>query len=369
MHISLKRNPLLKSLFHQQSLIERRSSIPILSYVLLEAKENGDLFLTGTDLEISLREALAATVHKVGQLAVPAHIFHDIVRKLPENHDLDIRASDENTLIIVSNCIEFTLPTLSANDFPKIQSQELPFDFKIRASTLKRLIDDTKFSMSTEEARYSLNGIYFHHHQNQWRAVATDAYRLALSWMSLPENEPFNAPPVIVGRKTIQEMSKLLDECDAEVSFALSSHQLVLKFSDCVFSSRLIEGQFPDYWQAIPQGHPHCIKCSVKELAQAVARVGMVSSEKHKFVKFSFQPNELILSAYSQQYGSAVEKISIDYGGQTFSLGFNPKYFLDICDHMKGENMSLMLKDGVSPVQFQDFSDENVLYILMPIRA
>lgn len=369
MQISIERGALLKALSHQQSLIERRGSIPVLSHVLLETKPTC-LSLTGTDLEISLVEWVPARVQQEGAFTVPVHIFHDIVKKLPESNPIAMTLTPESHVQISSGAVEFKIPTLPAEDFPKIHPRDLPVCLQIPASHLKQLIEDTRFAMSTEEARYSLNGIYFHNHENQWRAVATDAHRLALSWLPIPLEALHQLPNVIVGRKTIQEISKLLDECTQVVSLSLSAHQLVLTFEGCTFSSRLLEGQFPDYWQAIPKNnHSYVITMDVEALEQAVARVGMVSADKQRVIKLSVAPKELTLSAYSQQYGSAMEKLLISYEGDPFFLGFNPRYFLDICQHIKGSKIRMIFKDGLSPALFEDPEDKKVSFVLMPVRV
>lgn len=364
--VSVEREALLKALSHQQSLIEKRTSVPILSHVHLEAKP-GALSLTGTDLEISLVETIPADTHTEGKTTVSVHTLRDIVRKLPDKAPINLTVNPEgHGLTLRSVLSEFVLPTLPASDFPPVHPQELPHRFTLSSHVFRSLIEDTRFAMSTEEARYFLNGIYFHREQDQWRAVATDAHRLALSWASLPLNS--DLPGVIIGKKTIQELSKLLEESPEEVTLSLSNNQLLLSFDNVLFSSRLVEGQFPDYWEAIPKNHPHQVVLDVRAFAQAIDRVGMVSSENHRLIKLAFQPGQLLLSANSQQYGSGFEQMTIDYGGQDIALGFNPRYVLDICNHIKGEKVILFLKDNASPTLFLDPENQVVTYVLMPMR-
>jgi DNA polymerase-3 subunit beta len=366
LHVLVEKSRFLRILGHQQSVIERRGSAPILTHVLLEAK--GDtLSSTGTDLEMSLVEIIPAIVQNEGAITVPVHLLYDIVRKLPEGQVV-LNTLPDGVIRVASGTIEFNVPTLSAEDFPQIHPKTLPFCLKIPASAFKQIIDDTRFSMSTEEARYSLNGIYFHPHGDQWRAVATDAHRLALSWLPFPATELENAPSVIVGRKTIQELCKLLGESNAPIDLFFSAQQMMVSFPGGHFSSRLLEGQFPDYWQAIPEGHPHQIQMDVKMFEQAISRVGMVSSERQRVIKMVFHNDTLTLSANSQQYGSAVETLSVDYSGEEFILGLNPKFLVDICQHIKGENVVMMFKDSLSPALFQDPQDAKVTYVLMPTR-
>lgn len=365
--VLVEKNALLKVLAHQQSLIERRGSAPILTHVLLEAL--GDrLSLTGTDLEMSLVEMIPAQVYAPGGITVPVHLFYDIVRKLPEGQ-VALHTLPEGLLHVSSGTIEFHVPTLPSQDFPQIHPKNLPFFLQISASDLKQLIEDTRFSMSTEEARYALNGIYFHPYGNQWRAVATDAHRLALSHVDFEEGVLVGAPSVILGRKTLQELCKLLGESQNTMDLFLSPQQMMMSFPGGYFSSRLLEGQFPDYWQAIPQGHPHHMTIEVKTLEQSLRRVGMVSSDRHRVVKMVFENHKLTLSAHSQQYGSAMETLEVPCAHGDFVVGLNPKYLVDICQHIKGDSITMMFKDGRSPALFKDPEDDKVTYVLMPTRV
>ncbi len=366
MHVCVEKSRFLKVLGHQQSVIERRGSTPILTHVLLEAVGDS-MSLMGTDLEMSLVEVIPATVHQSGVTTVPVHLLHDIVRKLPEGQ-IVLNTLPDGIIRVASGTIEFNVPTLSAVDFPQIHPKILPFSLKILASHFKKIIDDTRFAMSTEEARYSLNGIYFHPCGDTWRAVATDAHRLALSWLPVPAVNLMDAPHVIVGRKAISELCKLLTESAAEIEVSFSNQQMMVSFARGHFSSRLLEGQFPDYQQAIPEGHPHRIEMNVKGLEHAMARVGMVSSERQRVIKLVFSDNTLTLSAHSPQYGSAQETLSVAYSGAELILGLNPKYVLDICQHIKGETIVMLFKDGLSPALFQDPSDPTLNYVLMPTR-
>jgi DNA polymerase-3 subunit beta len=316
---------------------------------------------------MSLVEMMPVQIRTTGSVTVPVHLFYDIVRKLPDG-PLTLVTLPDSLIRVSSGTIEFNIPTLRAEDFPKIHPKSLPFCLKISASDFKKIIEDTRFSMSTEEARYSLNGIYFHGHGGQWRAVATDAHRLALSWLPLDEQTLEKAPSVIIGRKTIQELCKLLGESNATIELFLSSQQLMMSFPGGYFSSRLLEGQFPDYWQAIPEGHPHRIQMDVKTLENAIGRVGMVSSDRQRVIKMVFKNHTLTLSAHSQQYGSAVETLSVEYSGEEFILGLNPKFLVDVCQHIKGDHICMMFKDSLSPALFQDPLDEHVTYVLMPTR-
>ena len=366
LHVVADKGLLIKALAHQQTVIERRGGTPILTHVLLRTGAD-QLEFVGTDLEMSLVEHIPVVVHEEGALTAPAHLLYDIVRKLPDG-PIDLLFQNDS-LQVSCGAIRFQVPTLLAKDFPQIHPDSLPFALEVSASCLKKIIEDTKFSMSTEEARYSLNGIYLHPHGDQWRAVATDAHRLALSSLAMDALALESAPCVIVGRKTIQEISKILGESTHTVQLSLSPQQLLLSFPGGHFSSRLLEGQFPDYWQAIPSDNPHSIHLDVQRLENAISRVSMVNSDRQRVIQLSFQPESVTLSAHSQQYGSATETLAIDYVGTSLLVGLNPKFLLDICHHIKGSQVTMLFKDSLSPVLFQDPADPAVSFVLMPTRV
>lgn len=373
LHAVIDKAHFLKALAHQNALIERRSSIPILTHVMLAA-ENGCMTLTGTDMEKTLVIRVSAVVHEPGCTTVPAHLFYDIMRKMPEGQPVTLRmtpAASEHAsrLVISAGAVTFDLVTLAPDGFPKMHPQELPFALMMPASVLKRLIDDTAFCMSTDEMRVALGGIHWHAHEQQLRAVATDTHRLALSWGVFDEGDLAQFPPVIVGHKAIQVIKKLLDEHESQhVTLSLSTQQMMLTFDHTTFSSRLLEGSFPAYHNAIPKPEltVHTVDLNVKALAHAVSRVGMVHFDKQNVMKLQFSGGNLELSASSDQYGSAIERLPVTYDG-VFSIGFLPKYLLDLCAHAKGETLRMHVQNDTLPVLFQDLADSQVAFVMMPV--
>jgi len=367
-HISVERKGLLKALTRQQSLVERRTSLPILSHILLEAKE-GILFIKGTDMEMSLLEKLSSTVYEGGAVTVPAHMLYDIIKNFPETQDIHFQSISANRLLVSGASIEFKIPTLDAKDFPHvIPDQDFSFHMKVRATVLKAMIDDTRFSMSSEEARYSLNGIYFHVKGHRWCAVSTDAQRLALSVVDMDPVQIAKAPGMIIGRKAVQEIAKILDDTKDDISLDLSESSMLLSFDSGTFTSRLLEGQFPDYWQAIPKDHPREVCIDIKPFQEAVRRVGMVSADKHGSIKMAFEKGKLTFSAQSQQ-GSAVEVLDVEYGGDPIFIGLNPRYLHEVCQHISGEKIRILFKDIQSPVLFHDSANANVTFVIMPMHV
>lgn len=398
MHLLIHKASLLKALFHQHSLVERRGPSPILSHIKLETRGDNQVVITGTDLESTLREDVEAEIIQGGSITVSAHMLYDVVRKMPDGlitlnhgenpgsfHNENSQKIKENlppfgSEEVVGNAlgaplkisgpdIDFSLPTLPSSEFPVIQSSGTYEKLILPVKVLSYLIGHTRFAMSSEETRYALNGIYFHGHENHWRAVATDARLLALSWISLedyPELKKLHG--FIVGRKAIGEINKLLENQEGDVALDISKNHLICTLGSCSFSSRLIDGQFPDYTVAVPQNNPHSISLPVKPLEEAITRVSMVSFDKQRLVRFSLSNNTLVLSACSPQYGSAVEKINLSCDNISINLGFNPKHLLDICNHIAGETLVMDIKNNSSPVLFRDPKEENLRFILMPLR-
>lgn len=407
MHLLINKASLLKALSHQQSLIERRGPSPILSHVKLDAQGH-ELIFTGTDLESTLKEQVEADILEEGSLTVSAHMFYDIVRKMPDGlitlsygegksdfmgqkdqkskeqfhgagamtmGPLGEESSSSSSLStfplkISGPDIDFSLPTLPSADFPALHHGGDYKEFSLPIPIMKRLLEDTKFAMSSEETRYALNGIYFHGYEDQWRAVATDARLLALSWIPLDTQEVLsNLSGFIVGRKAIGEINKILDGQEGDLHLEISKNYLRCTLHHVSFSSRLIDGQFPDYNVALPDNNPYKMTLKVKAFEEAITRVSMVSFDKQRLVRLSLGDNTLILSACSPQYGSALEKITVEYQDGALNLGFNPKHLLDICSHMTGETLVLEMKNSTSPVLFRDPSNPYLRFVLMPLRT
>ena len=273
MKLTIERAALLRALGHVQSVVERRNTIPILSNVLLKA-ESAKLALSATDMDIEMVSSLAAQVGKPGATTVPAHTLYDIVRKLPDGTQIELEATGEKGLMTLrSGRSTFTLSCLPPEDYPLMAGGELAHNFLLSAADLKRLIDRTRFAISTEETRYYLNGIYLHAAKsdkvNMLRAVATDGHRLARMEIPLPEGAS-GMPGVIVPRKTVTELRKLLDELDQDVSVALSDTKIRFTFAETVLTSKLIDGTFPDYDRVIPSGNDRILEVDL----QAIRRGG-----------------------------------------------------------------------------------------------
>jgi DNA polymerase III subunit beta len=372
MRLTIERAALLRALGHVQSVVERRNTIPILSNVLLRA-ESGKLALSATDMDLEMVASVAAQGGKAGATTVPAHTLYDIIRKLREGAQIELEAAGEKGLMTLrSGRSTFTLACLPPEDYPLMAGGDLAHNFLLSAADLKRLIDRTRFAISTEETRYYLNGIYLHAASSDkvamLRAVATDGHRLARMEIPLPEGAA-GMPGVIVPRKTVTELRKLLEEMDQDVSVALSDTKIRFSFANTVLTSKLIDGTFPDYDRVIPSGNDRILEVNCKEFAEAVDRVSTISTEKSRAVKLAIERGNLTLSATSPENGTATEEIEVRYNAQPLEIGFNSRYLLDITEQIEGEGARFAMADAASPTVVRDSTDASALYVLMPMRV
>ena len=372
MKVTVERAELLKSLGHVHRVVERRNTIPILANVLIRA-DNAKLSLKATDLDLEVTETIAGEVSPSGATTVPAHMFYEIVRKLPEGSQIVLDASgDRAVLTIRAGRSRFTLQTLPESDFPDLAAGDMTHKFTLAAGDLKRLIDKTQFAISTEETRYYLNGIYLHAAGTAkaatLRAVATDGHRLAQVDLPLPAGAE-GMPGVIVPRKTVGEVQRLIEDPEAEIAIELSQGKIRFAIGEVVLTSKLIDGTFPDYARVIPVGNDKELRVDKAAFEAAVDRVSTVSSERGRAVKLSLSAGKLMLSVNNPDSGSANEELEVEYEADPIDIGFNSRYLLDIAAQVDGEVAVLKLADPGSPTLIQDKDVQSALYVLMPMRV
>jgi DNA polymerase-3 subunit beta len=372
MKLAFERAALLKSLAHVQSVVERRTTIPILSNVKLETADDG-IRLTATDMDLSVVETTAAEVLEPGATTAAAHTLYDVVRKLPEGSRIHLEKSEDGAeLTLRAGRSTFDLPCLPAADFPAMTDEGLDHSFALPVKDLIRLIDRTRFAISTEETRYYLNGIYLHATQSggkpMLRAVATDGHRLAQVELPLPSGAK-DMPGVIVPRKTVVELAKLVEDGEGEVRIELSPSKIRVSTARVVLTSKLIDGTFPDYERVIPQGNDKTMEVDNAAFAQAVDRVSTLSSDKGRAVKLTINAGKLVLSVNNPDSGSATEELVVDYGFDPLEIGFNARYLLDISQQLDRGTAEFQLADPGSPTMVRDGKDLSALYVLMPMRV
>ncbi|PWC56728.1 DNA polymerase III subunit beta [Azospirillum sp. TSO22-1] len=376
MNIIIERAALLRSLGHVQSVVERRNTIPILSNVLLRAKE-GELSLAATDMDLEMVETVPASIGRPGGTTAPAHTLYDIVRKLPDGSQVELDVSGDGSILTLrSGRSQFKLSCLPVEDFPQLSGGELKHSFGLAAADLRALIDRTRFAISTEETRYYLNGIYVHAARTAadtgdipvLRAVATDGHRLARVEMPLPAGAD-GIPGVIVPRKTVMEIRKLIDEAADRIEISLSENKIRFAFDQIIVTSKLIDGTFPDYERVIPVGNDKVLEVDARLFAAAVDRVATISTEKSRAVKLAVSRGTLTLSATSPEAGSATEELEVNYQDTPLEIGFNSRYLLDITQQIEGEGARFTMADAASPTIVRDVADGTALYVLMPMRV
>ncbi|HEX4768131.1 MAG TPA: DNA polymerase III subunit beta [Lichenihabitans sp.] len=372
MKVTLERTSLLKALGHVHRVVERRTTIPILSNVLVRATEDA-LHLKATDLDLEVTETVRADVAQPGGTTLPAHVLHDIVRKLPEGSQVTFDMSgDTGQITLSSGRSRFRLQCLPQSDFPDLTTGDLPNRFTLEAKDLKQLIDRTQFAISTEETRYYLNGIYLHAMdvggRKMLRVVSTDGHRLARVEIPAPEGSD-GMPGVIVPRKAVAEIQKLIEDPAATIVCELSATKIRFTFGDVVLTSKLIDGTFPDYGRVIPTGNDKSLLVEKAPFAAAVDRVSTLSAERGRAVKLAIGDGKLTLSVNNPDSGSATEELDVDYDAAPLDIGFNARYLLDITAQLEGDTALLKLADPGSPTLVQDYEDAPALYVLMPMRV
>ena len=370
MKATIERATLLKGLGHVHSVVERRNTIPILSNVLIEADEEGGIRLMATDLDLQINETVEANVTEPGATTVPAHTLFDIVRKLPEGSQVELIAA-EGRMQVNAGRARFTLATLPRDDFPIIAEGELPTRFELPAATLRQIVDKTRFAISTEETRYYLNGIYVHvsdEAQPVLKAAATDGHRLARVTVPRPEGAQ-GMPGVIIPRKCVGELRKLLDEVDGTVQVSLSDSKIRFGLGNAVLTSKLIDGTFPDYSRVIPTANDKLLRLDPRGFEEGVDRVSTIASERTRAVKMALERDRVTLSVTSPENGTAAEEVPADYGADSFEIGFNARYLLDILGQIEGDTVEVHLADAAAPTLLRENDKAPALYVLMPMRV
>jgi DNA polymerase-3 subunit beta len=367
MKATIERATLLKSLSHVQSVVERRNTIPILSNVLIEARDDGSIRLMATDLDLQVDESIQANVATAGATTVSAHTLFDIVRKLPEGSQVELNAA-EGKMQLSAGRARFNLSTLPRDDFPVIAEGDLPTKFELPAATLRQIIDKTRFAISTEETRYYLMGIFLHLADDQLKAAATDGHRLARVTVPKPDGAD-GMPDVIIPRKCVAELRKLLEELEGTVEVSMSPTKIRFGLGSAVLTSKLIDGTFPDYNRVIPTGNDKLLKLDPKSFAQGVDRVSTIASEKTRAVKMNVDRDKVTLSVTSPESGTATEELPADYGSDGIEIGFNARYLLDILGEIDGDTVEVHLADAAAPTLLRENDKSPALYVLMPMRV
>ena len=371
MKLTVDKNTLFKSLSHVQSIVDKKNTLPILSNILLQAKDN-TLILSATDMDISITEKLNCNIVDEGSITVSAHTLYDIIRKLPESSEIEIISNNGKIISLRAGKSKFSLGCLPKEDFPIIEIGDLENELSINSENLLKLIDKTRFAVSNEETRYFLNGIYFHKKKenelNLLSIVATDGHRLAKFDYNF-KDYPNEIPGVIIPKKTVNELYKLLVDNSGSVKINLNSNKIVFFVGESILISKLIDGNFPDYRRVIPNDNNKILKINRQAFSFAVDRVSTITSDKSPIIKFKLFKNLMNMSSVNNENGTATEDIVTNYEGEEIEIGFNSKYVLEMINNLEDEDIYLNFKDPSSPVIVTEKSNTDLIYVLMPMRV
>ena len=364
MKFSLSREALLSPLQLVVGVVERRQTLPILSNVLLSL-DGTKLSLTGTDLEVEIIGSTEVSVAaEAGEVTVSARKFLDICRSLPDGAQVDF-ASGDGKATLKSGRSKFTLATLPANEFPSVDEGERSIAFALQGSLLKGLIEATSFAMAQQDVRYYLNGMLWELTTNKLRAVATDGHRMALCDCSC-EVEVEDTISAILPRKGIMELARLLGE--GEVQVAMGSNHIRITGADYCFTSKLVDGAYPDYDRVLPKGGDKSVVGDRALLKQAFGRTAILSNEKYRGVRILLSDSAIKMVANNPEQEEAEEEVTVDYLGDDLEIGFNVSYLLDVLNVIKGTEIRFTLSDSNSSALVEDASDGKAVYVVMPMR-
>lgn len=366
MKFSLNRELLLKPLLLVSGAVERKSTLPILGNILFDVSGQS-LTLTATDLELEMVAYATVDNHaEDGKVTIPARKLLDICKSLPDDSMLTFE-SDHDVIKISTGRSKYSLSTLSANDFPNIEQWKGDVEFKLLKSELLRLIESTHFSMANQDVRYYLNGMSIETEGHEIRSVATDGHRLAICKISNQELE-LPARQVIVPRKGILEIIRLLDPIDEAVQVFLGSNHIRIIDSEFSFTSKLVDGRFPDYRRVLPRNGDKILNANKDELRQVLSRASILSNEKFKGVRLNFGRTELKITANNPEQEQAEEVIEIDFPYEEVEIGFNVSYVLDVLNAIKETDVKFTLADANSSVVIEGGESGEALYVVMPMR-
>lgn len=365
MKFTIQRESILRPLQLIGGVVERRQTLPILSNVLLKA-ESDRLTMTATDLEVELVISTALDGTEAGSTTLPARKFMDICRALPDSSTLEI-SLDKDRAVIRSGKSRFVLATLPADEFPAVDDIRPQFNFSITQSRLKRLIERTHFAMAHQDVRYYLNGLLFEVANSDLRAVATDGHRLAFCQQESPvESEEIQQ--IIVPRKGVMELQKLLGESNDLAEVQIGTNHLRVMTDEMRFSSKLIDGRFPDYQRVIPQNTDKVVIADREGLRQAVLRTSILTNEKYRSIRLQLEPGTLRVLAHNPEQEEAEEEVPVDYDGANLEIGFNATYILDALQAVADDNVEIRLSDSNSCCLIHAPKAEDCKYVVMPMR-
>jgi len=370
MEVTLNRDKLLNSLSHAYGIIEKKNTIPILSNVLIEVKES-KVTITATDLDIIYSEEIQPiNVKQEGSTTTSANIFYDILRKLLPNSKVEIILKDKNKLKLESGNSTFNLLCIPPENFPLSNENLNIKSFKINPKKLLKLLHKTKISISGDETRHYLNGIFFHKTNIKGKTfltgVSTDSHRLSSSSLEIEESVQFE--PIILPKKTIFQLLSLLEDVGNEVKISSDKSKIKFEMQNAVLVSKVIDGKFPDYSKVVPFENEKKLEINLNDFKSSIERVVSVSMDRKEGLKMAISKNSIRMSVSSPSSGEGIEIIKANFNSDNLNMVFNSRYLIDIASQIEHNSILLNFKDPGSPVMIKDYSDQNSFYVVMPMK-
>ena len=370
MELTIQKQPLLDGLQMVQGIVEKKSSMPILSNVLLETVEEG-VHIVATDLQIGLRLTCPAKIKQPGGITVLARKFFEIIRELPDG-DIYLRLNENNRLFISCKDIQYQLVGLPLLDFPALPETEQNQLISLEGALIREMIQKTIFSISIEDTRYNLSGIYFEHLDQEGhkilRMVATDGHRLSLMDKEIGEfNEEVFPKGVLLPRKAVSELLKILDK-PGPIQFGFKDNNGLIVKDQMLFIMRLLDRKFPDYNLVLPKKKDKIMSIPKNDFLDAMRRMAVLSTDKYKGVKIILTKGKMEIQSINPEIGEAKESLSLEYKEEKMDIGFNPRYFIDALQVMKSEKVIMELNDGVSPAILKGEEDPGYVALIMPMK-
>ncbi|MEO7067966.1 MAG: DNA polymerase III subunit beta [Rhodanobacter sp.] len=365
MQFSIQREALLKPLQQVVGVVERRQTLPVLANLLV--KVVGDkLSFTGTDLEVEMVATTAAEKLEDGEITIPARKLFDIVRALPDGARVDLKLNGDRVAVSAGRS-RFTLTTLPASEFPTVDDIELVEKVSLPEEVLRDLMDRTSFAMANQDVRYYLNGMLLDLQEHTLRCVATDGHRLAMKETQL-QSTVTTRRQIIIPRKGVNELVGLLETGEGTVELEFGKNHLRVRRGEVVFTSKLIDGRFPDYEAVIPLGADKTATLDRELLRGALQRAAILSNEKYRGVRLELSPGKLRIVAHNPEQEEAVEEVEADTHVSDLAVGFNVGYLLDALAALRGDKARLSLRDAQSSCLVQELDNEQARHVIMPLR-
>jgi len=370
MEITVNRDVFLKSLSHAYGVIEKKTTLPILSNILIEAKDS-KVKITATDLDLIYSETIPLQeLKKEGSTTTSASILYDILRKLEPDAKIDLFLQSANKLKLVSGNSKFNLLCIPSDNFPISEENFDQKDFEVSSKGLLKLLSKAKISISSDETRHYLNGIYLHktnlENKSFLTGVATDSHRLSSSSIEVDKNIVFE--PIILPKKTVFQLITLLEQTSSNIKVSNNKSKVKFVMDSGILISKVIDGRFPDYTKVVPKDNNKTLQVKLNEFKNSIERVTSVSLNRKEGLKIAIGKDSLQLSVNSPNSGEGVENINANFNSEDMTISFNSRYLIDIASQIEHEKIIINLKEAGSPVLIKDLSDKLSFYVIMPMK-